>query len=277
MKYENAIVGAGITGMVLKKIFPNSAIISQKKGKIPPLFLLWKTKYTSLFVNKYLQNYEENRIFFDYLIDEKSTKKEMIEKYNLLTYKNKNSMPSKTRKKYINYYIINKKEINYKINYKKNIENLTELNKYKKIFWTAPIKRIFNKKQIIKPIYLISFVSRKELFSEKYIYLLINKLLNAGFYRITKGFFRDRFTYTVESTKWMSYNKIKIIKKFLKNKFGLNTKKYYINEIKNGHIINAKPQKDFSNIYFFGRYAQNNPKIMLSDVIEKCYKLKKRF
>ena len=267
------IIGAGQTASIVKMFFPEAIIIANGQGQAPPLCELWNTKWTRKFVEEFGLENKKRVMTHNYVCS--GNLKKAIKQYNKLTHKPLDNKPSMGRKKIL---ILETKIPKTRIGIREKVNDFAgkklfgEKNTYpaEKIFCCAPFE-----KQKIFPIQVIEFFSMDKIFKSNYIYLFDKKYLDEGVYRISKkkdceskGFF-----YRVEIAGQERINFVGIYEMLCKDGF---FDSFIINAwtLKNGHIGKGKKPVDKNGVFFFGRFAQNDNEILLSDVIEKCYRIR---
>lgn len=268
------IIGAGQTASIVKMFFPKAHIVADGKGRAPPLCELWETFYTREFVKEFGLKFKRKTLIHNYIYA--GDLKKAIKKYNKLTHKPTNSSPS-MGKNFIKVLDVSLPSF--------GIDLVGKARKFGKqslylenrfpyfvdnIFWCAPLLE-----QKIYPIKVIELKTKKEVFKSDYIYLFDKKYLDNGLYRISKHKYLDYFVYKLEFAP-SKKSDIPLVMEYLRVDGFVDIKDWCYWNLRNGHIEKGKRTKDKKGIYFFGRFAQNDNEILLSDVIEKCYKIRER-
>jgi len=277
------IVGGGNTANIVKMFFPKARVIACGFGNKLPLCEMWITDATTKFVSEFGLEYDRNCMVANYLTN--GDLSAAIKQYNKITHKPKNNKPS-MGKKLIDIYQTILPEC--KIDVLDEVEHIKtvgkhligdRINTYKRLFWCAPIDRvkIDDKRfdQRMHPITVVKMWHDKEVFHSNYIYLFEKKYLDKGLYRVTKK--------TNDTAGWDYFVEIAADKENLDLTSILECLEQDGFEgsvfrglwgVPNGHISGKDRPKDTKNIFFIGRFAQNNNELLMSDVVEKCYEIR---
>lgn len=266
------IVGSGISGMVAKKFFRHFKLVSDKsKSVLPAPFYLWSSEYVDKFVSDFDVSAKAATVTCNYIGDN-------IKLYNEVTHKNKSSAPSRGKKSFRAYRI---KDFEERVDEIVKIKKIDTVRKkmdsrdFDKIIWTAPANMIEVdgkcNKSTFTPVYFYQFSAEQNIFNADYVYLLKNEFLKKGIYRLS--YYKN--CVTVESVSKLTTEDIQQFMTDIKE-YSDGTRMDYIGYYKRtyGHIKDKEETQDTEELKFLGRFAQVDSEVMVSDVIEKCYKIK---
>jgi len=266
------IVGAGAAASILKMVFPEAKIISPAVSKSPDLFYLWDSKLVRTFLDKYKIPFFETQVKVGYYPSKLSRKQ--IELYNKITYKEKNSLPSKGKESFTALQCdipearidIEAKVEDVKFYKKKLILDGGLQLGYDRLFWTAP-----HIKQLYSPITFVKCKLKSGSLEHNYIYLLDEELLNMGAYRLS----RNKNSYLLEIAGAADPDVALAAVAKVGEKLGISLKFFSYRVRAFGHVKKhiSVPDMPYAGVFYFGRYAQLDHEIMLTDVIEKALRM----
>lgn len=282
------IVGAGIAGQLAKKIFPEATMIAESAGKMPIPFYFWKTPETEKLFNECFGGFVEKEIKVGYTGNNYWL-------YNKVTHKREDNLPCDLKKTLTclepkEPFVFREPDQKDTILFVLNNMLVGKLGTYhrhgnERIIWTGHLdetefwdKRVY---LYYRPITYLFFRSSKELFEADMQYFLEDKLLTVKIYRATKTK-RDTaieygYSYYFEIAGTVEVCERKKLKSYLEIYFGIE------HNIKNAKFFTVKKAvcsskdenfEDQNNVYFVGRYAQNNHDIKANEMISKLYKIK---